>query len=473
LAYEGGDGLRFAAGALGVLSLAVVGGALFLVLGDTPSTRVAGPGGEPRSTSSPATPPPTGLLVDRGSPADPAPPPVAPPPLDAGLAAPAPITDGGPAVPALDAGVALDAGPPAAAAGPGGNASLTGELRDPQNRAVPRVTVRLTRKEGTKLSDLVTLTAGEDGRFRAELLPEGGVIVEARAVGYQTKIVENVTLVSGETRHVDLVLVPGKRLEGRVVDDSGEPVAGAEVTAVPPAEDDSGDQVQQSKNDGRFAFEELGGGPFCLYARKAPYVDAESCNVRPGGELVLRMTRPGAIAGRVVRAVGAVPIPEFTVSVMPRAGANDSDMPTATKTFKSPTGDFKIDDLAAGAYTLTVRAENRLFGERSGIEVRGGETTSGLVLELGGQGRIVGSVVSSADGKPIEGAKIELLLGGRMGGGSKVVSDAQGRFELDNVSSGAHRVNVERTGFHPILLQSLGTAAVGGDAIVLRMRPKP
>src|SRR6185503_1067510 len=102
-----------------------------------------------------------------------------------------------------------------------------------------------------RFSDRVTVTAGDDGRFRADALPEGSVMVEARALGYQTKVVENVALVSGEAKHIDIVIAPGRRLEGRVVDDAGEPVAGAEVTAVPPAEDDSGDQVKASGADGR------------------------------------------------------------------------------------------------------------------------------------------------------------------------------------------------------------------------------
>ena len=343
-------------------------------------------------------------------------------------------------------------------------------MRDPQHRAVPRVSVRVTRKEGARFTDVATVVSGDDGRFRAEGLPEGVVMLEARAVGYQTRVVDSTTLVAGESRHVELVLESGRRLSGRVVDEAGEPVAGAEVTAVPPAEDDSGDQVQPSAADGRFAFEELGRGPFCLYARKPPFVDGEQCSVPVGAEVVLRLVRGGAIAGRVVRSVGAVPIAKFSIAAM-RGGA-DFELTSVQKSFTSPSGEFRLAELSAGVYTVTVRAENRLFAERAGVEVRPGETTGGLVFELGSTGRITG-VVTAVGGKPIEGAKVELLLGGRMGGGQKTLTDAAGRFELERVSAGRHRLNVERTGFHPILLRSLGAAAVGGEPVQLQLRPRP
>jgi hypothetical protein len=378
---------------------------------------------------------------------------------------------------AADAGVlrppaalalAPDAGPPSR-----NEAILSGYVHDAFRRPVPRARVRVSRKTGQSFSDLAVQTVGDDGRFRVLAGESADVVVEVRAAGFRTRVIEGVKVAAGETRELEVLLEAGMRLSGRVVDDLGDLVAGASVTAVPPAEDDSGDQVKETDPEGRFAFEELGEGPYCVYARKAPLADAEQCGVRPGTEVSLRLSRPGAIAGRVVRSLGLTPVTSYNVSAR-QTGGKESVAGTQGATVNSPSGEFRLDGLLAGTYVVSVAAEGRFFAQREGVEVRPGETTSGLVFELSAGGRISGRVVSAEGGAPIVGALVELVLGGRYSGRhpTKAGTDDSGHFEFDGVSEGSHRVNVERPGFFPILLQRISPEHLRGEALVLRMKPR-
>ena len=209
-----------------------------------------------------------------------------------------------------------------------------------------------------------------------------------------------------------------------------------------------------------------------MYARKPPYVDGERCDVKPGAaELTLKLGRAGGIAGRVQRIVGSLPVPRFHASAKREDTDDETDMPAASQDFVSPAGEFRLGDLAPGRYTVTIRAEGRLYAERGRVEVRAGETTGGLIFELGSSGRITGLVLSKLDGRPIAGAKVELLLGGR-GRGMSTQTDEAGRFEFDRVSAAAHQLNIERAGFHPILLWRVPRGALSGQQLTLPMKPR-
>jgi hypothetical protein len=333
--------------------------------------------------------------------------------------------------------------------------------------------VRVSRKGGQSLSELMVQRVGDDGRFRVRLEESAELVVEVRAAGFRTRLIEGVQIAVGETRDLEILLAAGARLSGRVVNDVGEPVARAVVTAVPPAEDDSGDQVKETDAEGRFLFEELGDGPYCLYARKAPLADAEKCGVRPGSEISLRLSRPGAIAGRVVRSLGLSPVTTFSVSAR-QSGGKDPAAGTQGATVHSPAGEFRLEGLLPGTYVVSVAAEGRFFAERDAVEVRPGETTSGLVFELSCGVRISGRVLSAETGAPIAGALVELVLGGHYSGRhpTKVRTDEAGQFEFDGVSEGSHRLNAEHPGFLPILLVRVSAEHLRGEPLMLRMKPR-
>jgi hypothetical protein len=424
---------------LAVLGAAVAAGAIFLGVADREAPV--------------AVPPPEGVLAP---PPAPLPSPVEPqqrrkashalaPPAKTALVAPAP-----------DRAASSSA------------ATIAGYVHDPFRRPILGARVRISRKGGKSIRDLAEVSTGEDGRFRAGLEEAGALVVEVRAPGFRVRVVDELTVTEGETLDLDVQLEPGARIAGRVVDDAGEPVGGAEVSAVP--DDASGDHQATTDGEGRFEIAELGEATYCLFAHKPPYADGEACGVAPGAPVTLRLARPGAIAGRVIRSLGFDPVARFTVSA--RKVGGEGEMVARSEVRESKTGEFQIRDLPEGLYSVSVAGEGNQFAQRDGIEVRSGETTGGLIFELAGGARLAGTVVSSA-GTPVAGAVVELILGGRLAArSSRARTDEAGRFEFDGVTEGRHRVNVEHPGYRPALLIRVEPRHLRGEALTISLRSR-
>jgi protocatechuate 3,4-dioxygenase beta subunit len=156
------------------------------------------------------------------------------------------------------------------------------------------------------LQPKATARTDAQGRFRFEHLAGVSFSVWARAAGFGAAMHERAA--PGEP--VDLYLPPLRSIGGQVVDDSGQPVAGARVHAVSrkvplPSEAVTG-------KDGTFTLPELGEGPFYLLATAEGFLPSVEPQVEAGPRLVrlrlepsrtleVRVTRQGAPAEATVR----------------------------------------------------------------------------------------------------------------------------------------------------------------------------
>lgn len=98
-----------------------------------------------------------------------------------------------------------------------------------------------------------TVTAG-DGRFDMPGLPGGTLLVVATNAAGTQRRVQPVTLLPGETTHVELRMAPGRNLSGVVVNRDGDPVPGAAVRWYAGA---SGAGDAEAGPDGRFTLRNL------------------------------------------------------------------------------------------------------------------------------------------------------------------------------------------------------------------------
>lgn len=333
-----------------------------------------------------------------------------------------------------------------------------------------------------------------EGRFAAPLPVDAEgerrpVIVRAVASGFAPGATTALDVPAiGALEGVTVVLAKGYEVRGRVVDDAGEPVAGAEIEIqngdLPPALGNGRDWsstgiamhpfeiVAVSDPTGRFTIRDL---PPFAYALRASATDHGwgfgEMQVPGGDEPTIVLARERSLAGRVRYADGT-PVPNaMVVALDPATGAG------AGQGLAGQDGHFEIGGLAAGTYVLEARAPGHvavdLLPARS-LPAEAGRTDVEIVASrgVGGlRGRCVGP-----GGRPVPGASLHCkpLAGGVVVNGR---SDPDGRFVLLGLAAGPYALAAEasRTLGGP---EAFGTplvadarGLVAGAEVVLEFKP--
>ncbi|WP_437677148.1 carboxypeptidase regulatory-like domain-containing protein [Sorangium sp. So ce131] len=302
----------------------------------------------------------------------------------------------------------------------------------------------------------------EDGSFVMKGLPPGEYRVWARendmpppppppgadplAGGSQ---VVSATVKAGESARVALVVERRRgEIQGRVVDEVGEPVTDAFVHAVPesggPAPPGAS-AVHMARSgafsqspvltdpEGRFVLGGLREGVYTVRAYRKGGGDGIAEHVKTGDTVTLALQPAGAISGTLTVPGGKVP-DRFTVRVIDRAS-----MFFRSETFVFTEGAFTIGDLPEGKYTVSTAAQEGTAAAE--VPLGPGEHRRGVVLALAPLAAVRGQVVSLDDGAPVVGVNVRIVnrAPGSMlppGAMEDNLTDASGRFEVSGVASG-------------------------------------
>lgn len=305
-------------------------------------------------------------------------------------------------------------------------AVLIGSVRAADGAPLPGARVSLVRGEADD-APFAAAVADDAGAFRIEGLEPGPVRAEAEHPGHR-RAARPLDLTLGENR-VDLVLGQGLAVAGRVVDDAGAPVGGAEV-AVEAAPGALGSRSTRSGADGSFRLAGLEPGPLALTARGDGFVPARlelELGAEPVEGLEVRLARGGAVAGRLLGLAAAdlerVEVAAFAPDRGTRAGVVE------------PGGLYRIEGLSSGDWTVAAGAGARQA--RGRVRIDGGEAE--LDLDFGSGLRLAGRV--RVGGRPLAGA--EVTLAGTAGQGLAATSTgAAGEFELTGLAAGPYRLRV-------------------------------
>ena len=314
-----------------------------------------------------------------------------------------------------------------------------------------------------------TCVPDRDGSFRFEQVEPGEYGIVAFAGGCAPAVLPGLRVEEGSDVHgLEILLGPGRRLSGTVVEAGGAPVAGASILLAgnPPClgEDDVVRQV--TGPDGRFALRDLAEGSVGIIVRCAGWSEAVR-TVRTGTmDMVISLVPGLRIAGRVVDGATGRAMPGIVVIVADPAGEGAlarlrGEVPLA-KARTDAEGRFSADGLAEGVYSVSV---DRGAGQEqhSPLVVRGvkaGTEDLRLVLEQGL--RIAGRVVF-AGGGPVRGrvgggGAPRAGGGGRGGGeGGGGRTEEDGTFEVRGLPAGRYVVKVGPEGRLP--LPGMGTAS--------------
>jgi hypothetical protein len=281
--------------------------------------------------------------------------------------------------------------------------------------------VQLSRwSDGTRAwAELPSLRTGADGTARVDLVP-GTYWV---ACGSTAKVVD-----FAGTAEVELVLEPGVRVSGRVLEaGTRRPLSGVAVTARPNLSGLRGPEAQavQALTDafGRFALDELPHGTVHLEALASGHRPRELDVTGKTADPVELMLEPSCrVSGRVVDERGAV------------EGASVFEVSDDRPVLSDAQGRFTLDVDCTKAQL----AARDLSGRFATAKAQGGDVTLTL-----GPGALLRGVVRMKGGAPVAAADVWAATGDEQLRG-RTVSDAQGLFVIGPLAAGSYIVHARK-----------------------------
>jgi hypothetical protein len=319
--------------------------------------------------------------------------------------------------------------------------SISGTVLGADGRPIPGATVNpAARPWGWGTVEPVD----DRGAFELNGLNPGVYDVVARAPGLAPAIAAEVTVDRRTDARVDLVVRPGARVVGRLVDANERPAAGkvavGDLDGRPVPRVLVEPLATEAAADGRFAIEGVPVGEHALGVT-APGLARQRVDVavREGERQVdvgdVRLEVGIAIRGRV-RSKAGQPIADAVVrATVMRMGSDN------TEARSEADGTFVLAGLEQGVYRVSAEAVG--FGQEDKTAETGGEPVE---LVLSPAGTITGRVVDERE-QPVESLRVSARTNERTGMGFRMprmeeTTSEDGRFTLSNVSAGDYVVSV-------------------------------
>jgi protocatechuate 3,4-dioxygenase beta subunit len=279
---------------------------------------------------------------------------------------------------------------------------------------------------------------GRDGTFRAGPVPPGRLRALVHHPQYVEAMSEVVLVESNGEARVEVVLLRGGSLEGRVLDARGRSVPGAHVTVL--ATRGSLEHMTRSGTDGSFAFAALPDAVTVLVARDedpTTIVARVEVAVPEAGKKTIAITLPE-------------PRPALPVKVTDRRGAIDGAQISAVSldasealrvtAFSDPRGRAEL----AGARGIAARVEVQAPGHAPRVITTTPETAE-LAVELAAAESLTGEVTTRRR-EPLAGAEITLQT---EAGVRHARTNRDGVFTIGEVPAGSARLRVRLAGRAP------------------------
>jgi protocatechuate 3,4-dioxygenase beta subunit len=305
-----------------------------------------------------------------------------------------------------------------------------------------------------------------DGRYRVAGLFPGRYRVDADDPRYVPYERSGISVLAGEAQKVDLPLTLGATISGRVVDESGAPIAGArgrlsiggegELVAFLRQERRGADRSGfRSGADGSFKATRLAPGDNQRLNVTHPEYEAKTV---PGISLAAGATRSGVVVvlqrglslAGVVKDQDGKPVPGAEVNLNQErtfqagrggiqarfsVGGGPESRPRATS---GPDGRFEFRGLSAGDYGVSARKAGYSDAVAAQVKVAYGVEPVELVLE---PGAAISGMVVDPSGQPAEGYFVQVrtrgeTMGGPPRGGPREPTGPDGFFHIDGLTAG-------------------------------------
>ena len=326
-------------------------------------------------------------------------------------------------------------------------------------------------------------TTDEKGKAKLEPVHPGWIRIEAQAPGYAPASSFLTIGSGGATGQLTITLRKGYAVSGKVVDESGKPVAKAKVDASSGMWDFGGGDSDAVHTDdkGQFTFPALAPGQHTLTAVDGEHAPARSSPItvkdRAVTGVVITMKAGTRVAGKVVDK-DKNPVPFATVR-MKGTGPNEW-MAQARQATTDKDGVFELRGLPR--MTHQARAESDVAASKIvevDLDAKAEVTALELVLDV--SGTIAGIVVDDT-GQPVPEVSVnafpDILGGGNteglaLAGLSSATTDGGGGFVIHGLPDGAYRLWASRASAGFGEWGQHGTPAKTGDKAVKITLPAP
>jgi len=266
-------------------------------------------------------------------------------------------------------------------------------------------------------------TADGEGNFELKGLPLAELVLMAVSEVASSDTVQVDLSQGGRIEGIELRLAAGGTISGKVITDTGEPVADAEVLARPDFWAGGlnrktrlrGRSSTVTDGGGNFTFSGLCEGSYRLSATRSAgsfrRFTRQGIEAKTGDEDVeIVLAEDGSLGGRLAFATGGNPT-SFSVALNMSPGVPCS----------SADGSFELPAVAPGKYMITFRGRDFADKVLSDVEVQGGGKTDLGSIEVQ-PGRDVSGRVIDESGEPVPGATV-VVAERLVGDGSNLVLD--------------------------------------------------
>ncbi|MCC7014737.1 MAG: carboxypeptidase regulatory-like domain-containing protein [Planctomycetes bacterium] len=333
------------------------------------------------------------------------------------------------------------------------------------------------------------------GKFRVDPVKSGGKVeLVFRAHGFLEKRVADLQVAEGQVkRGVIVELAPGGSVVGRVSDLEGQPVAGAQVFAVPASQSSSferrrgrrgppeleqmppgfrdfaaqmgllGDRCVVSKADGAFELVGLEPGSTVVLASHRDYVIGKSAPVlvAPGApqEVEIELFNGGGVQGRCLDRFGRPVVGSIVIAVSPAnfAGEGRANGGGIYQARTSSDGAYKITRMVGGGYFVVLTRGDEALNPMSFLGTLNFDMVTvpedeiveyDIVDTSSGATRVYGQVLDR--GAPVGRGNITALSfesESMLGVDLKLAQiKEQGRYEFAGLAPGEYQFNVDAPG---------------------------
>ncbi|WP_342045359.1 carboxypeptidase regulatory-like domain-containing protein, partial [Bacillus sp. OTU530] len=289
---------------------------------------------------------------------------------------------------------------------------------------------------------IASTSATPEGLFQFNNITPSQYIITASAPNFATSIV-GATVLPNQTTSVSITLQPNPAtISGQITSSTGQPVKDAIIKILDANETVIG--IGSTDINGNYSIGNIPPGTFSVVVTAPNFSTVTSGITLTPGETVSGVNiqlqpDPGSIAGQVIDQ-NENPINGVTIIVRKGDGS------FVTSVLTSPFGNYVVDGLAPGSYTVIANKDN-FSTESVGVIVISDQTTAANLTLTSVVGDVSGRVVD-LNGNPVTGNNIQVKLLDSSGLVLRsFVAESDGTFSVLGLSAGRYFINISAQDF--------------------------